>query len=507
MSDPAATPAKPTVKDFQKLQTDFAALQGQVTETVEKTKSLESRNKELEAALEKAQASDLAGDAHLSDEGDDALRPTNRKKAYGNSANSDESKALRYFGCGHVKDLVKVNTAHPRFRYVPSHLKMMVMALKDDVENARAVAQIFHGAPMDRSEGSGKGNEDAVVKIKNLCESRLAKEQLIPKLKAFGSTVVGGGDEWVPTLISETYIPEFELERELMGQLRMIDMPSSPFQLPTATGLTIARRATEGTTATDSQFTTGKIDLNAKKFLEYYILPEELNEDSIVPILEFARGELTQAHLRAIETALINGTQFGTAHIDSDTQAGAADLAQKQWHGFRKYAIANSANGVVVDFGNAFPTDALLRQMRTRMGALGVNPRDCIWIPGSASYNGMLGTDNVVTVEKYGPQATVLTGALTSYAGAPIVVSGFMREDLNATGVYDGVTTNRTGLLFVHKRRWYMGTRRAIRMAIRPARSADDRYEMASYSRFDFTGHAQSASEKGVVYGVNVKTV
>lgn len=418
------------------------------------------------------------------------------------SYNSDESRAMREFGCTNVKSLAEINTADPKYNDIPKSSKILVRQLKKEIQNARMIAQMFYGDPLDKVGDTEA--QDRFGKCQNLLESHYGKHILAPRLKAFGTSISGGGQEYIPTLISSSYIPEVELDRELVGALRQVDMPSSPYELPTAGGFQKARRIAENTTITDASFTTGKITFTASKFGEYYIIPEELNEDSIVGILDLARQELTEAHLRAYESCVINGTKIGTVHIDSDTEAGAADLAEKQFHGLRYYGIQNSVAGGTYDYLNGAIDDAKLRAHRKSLGKFGVNPLDLIWLAGPSAYLQMVGTDNVVTVDKMGPNATILTGMLGSYAGTPIMQSGFMREDLNATGVHDGVTTDRTGLLLLHKSRWYWGVRRPIRMALREAKSADDRYEIASYSRVDFQGHAQSASEIGVSYGLNI---
>ena len=423
---------------------------------------------------------------------------------YKASENSDEKRAMRYFGVGHVKQLLEVNVSEERYKRVPEELKHTVIQFKKEFQNARFISQLFYDGKMDKI-GSTE-DLDKFGSCPNILESYYAKEILVPRLKAFGTSVVGGGAEWIPTAIASTYIPEFQLERKLVAAFKDIPMPTSPYELPTTSGLTTARKGTEGVTATQSNFNTGKLNFSAKKFLEYYILPEELREDSIIPILELARQELTEAHERAFETSCINGVELPLLvnHIDSDTDAGAVDLAEKQWTGLRKKALDNSANGGVVGFGNAVVSDANLALMRQKLGKFGVDPTNLVWLVGAVGYLQMLNTDKVVTVDKMGPNATILTGSLGKYDGIDILVSGFVREDLNATGVYDGVTVDRAGLLLLNKTRFYFGTRRPIRLALREAKSADDRYEIASYSRTDFVGHAQSASEVSVSYGVNI---
>jgi hypothetical protein len=46
--------------------------------------------------------------------------------------------------------------------------------------------------------------------------------------------------------------------------------------------------------------------------------------------------------------------------------------------------------------------------------------------------------------------------------GIPIVVSGKVRENLNAAGVYDGVTTNRTHVMICHKGAFAVGLKRDL---------------------------------------------
>lgn len=419
----------------------------------------------------------------------------------GNSVNSDERKAMAYFGVNNVKSLLDVNVNHPRFTHVPVELKHIVKELKTSVDTARFIAQAFHGAPKDRFGKTDK--QDQIAQVKNILETPYGRSELAPRLKAFGSTVSGGGDEWVPTMISSSYIDEYELDKQIEGRMVQIEMPSSPYELPVKSGVTKARKIAENTAITDTNFTTGKLTFTAKKLGEYFILPEELDEDSAVAIMPMAKDELVRAHLRAVESAIINGDDDGT-HIDSDTQALGADVAEKLWKGLRRQALANGANGGTLTFSGAAVTKTGLRDMRANGGKFFVDPRQLAWIVGPQVYAQMLALDEVMTVDKMGPLATVLRGALAAYMGIPIIVSEHMREDLNATGVYDGTTTTRGGILLVNEQRWYVGRRRPIKMALSADLPAQDRMLMSAYQRKDFVGHAQSASEVSVVYGYNV---
>lgn len=414
---------------------------------------------------------------------------------------SDEERALKFFGCSHPSQLIQINTMHPRFRNVPAEIKQVVMDLKEAVNVARFTSQMFYGEKLDKIGATAE--TDRVAKVKGMLDHNYGRNELAPRLKAFGSTVSTGGDEWVPTLISAQYVEEFQLDRVVEDKFQEIPLASAPFDLPTQSGVTKARKIAENTGMSDSNFTTGKITFSPVKLGEYYIIPEELNEDSAVAIYQIGTREVVEAQKRAVEAAIINGDDDGT-HIDSDTQAGAADLAEKIWKGLRRQALANTANGGTTDFSNAAISETNLRVMRQRMKKFGVVPSELLWIVDPVGLQQMMVLPNVVSMEKYGDKATVVTGELARYQGIPIVTSEYMRSDLNATGVYDGVTTNRTGLLLVNLRRWYVGMRRPIRVKIMEDLPGQDRWLLASYQRKDFKGFAQSASEVSVSYGYNI---
>lgn len=422
--------------------------------------------------------------------------------SFSNRSNSDEQKLLASFGASNVKQLLEVNVAHPRFAHVNDNLKSAVMQLKKDMDIARMSAQIFGGQAQDR-------DDDRPAHVKGVLETPFARMvDLKARLKSFGSTVAGDGDEWVPTAISASYIEEYELEKKLAAAFREIPMSSNPFELPVQYGVTKARLIGEGAAATDANFGTEKIQFSAPKLVEYYLLPEELNEDSAPAILELARQDVLAAQLRAVEDAIINGDTTGT-HMDSDTTSSSSN--RKAWKGLRKLALEASST---VSFSGAGVTKAGLDSMRKLMGKYGTNPKELAWVVGPSAYAQMLNIDEVATVEKFGPQATILSGALAVFRGIPIVVSEFIREDVNASGVYDGTTVNRTVAHLANIRRFYLGRRRPIRVKVQQdARAEYDRWQLVSYQRVDFKGHKQSgqtyaggetSSERSSILGINI---
>lgn len=471
--------------------------------TKEELEAQLQQTKALEARTTAAEAKAVAVEAKLKSLEDEKAAAIATGKGWApisRSGMSDEQKAMRLFGVSHVKSLLTVNTAHPRYKRVPDEYKHMVVELKKNLDTARFIAQMFRGQPLDRI-GQNE-SQDYTAHVKGILDGNFGKEVAL-QLKAFGSTVGGSGDEWVPTAMSASFIEEYEQERVLASRVRTIPMPTNPFEITVMKNVTKARKIAENTSATGATFGTDKLSFSATKLVEYYEIPEELQEDSAPDFLAAGRDEVVKAQDRAEEAAMINGDDDGT-HIDSDTQAGAADLAEKIWKGWRRQAIANSANGSTVDAGNAILSEPFCRTVRARMGKFGSNPSELMWVCGASVYTQFLALDSVATVDKYGPLAVNLKGALGAYQGIPIVNAEYMREDLNATGVYDGVTIDRAGVLLVNTTRWYLGQRRPIRVKLMADMPKDDRWLLASYQRKDFKGHTQGAVEKSVVYGYNL---
>lgn len=412
-------------------------------------------------------------------------------------AGSDEARLLRTFHAKNLGELLQTNVCGNQFRSVSDETKMQVINLKTAFDISRWMGQIFH---RDEADVGDLSTDNARIgHCKSVLTNRYAQRcDLAGIVKAFGSTIVGSGDEWVPTNISANYIEEFELQRKLVSAFKEIPMTSNPFELPVQTGVTQARIIGEGAALSDTSFTTGKVQFNAKKFGELFYLPEELNEDSAPNFLELLRSEIIESQGRALENAVLNGDTTAP-HMDSDVTA--ADSALKAWNGLRKTALAG---GFTVDFGGLGTTKVKLDEMRNKGGKYFVDPSRLGWIFGSTGYHQSLAIDEVTTVEKVGPaMATILKGSLGAFRGIPIIVSEFVREDLTAAGIYDGLTTDFTVAHLVNLDRWMFGRRRPLRMKVQQdGRNEFDRWQLVSYQRCDFK--PVNPAESSSVLGINI---
>jgi HK97 family phage major capsid protein len=406
-----------------------------------------------------------------------ALQTPNKDRGLGNTNKALPEltkKTLRKWGAASLDQLMTVNTADKKFSYIAAEEREQIKNLKESVDIAVLCAKIFG---------------------KKVTETKYFKEEFQFHAKALGIYSGESGFEWVPTIVADSYIEEFLLERKVAGLFTEVKMPSNPYKWPVLTQGAIARKVGEvAALATPQVFKTDKTILfDAVKMTNQYALPEELAEDSAPDVIKVIRQELMEGQEKAMEIAILEGDADGT-HQHNFTQlvdvaggtttASVPDSPEFFFDGIRKRIMAASAS---VDAGGNSVTEAEMSQCRGKMGKFGVDPSQLAIIVGPKVYNQMLQLDDVRTLEQYGNQATVLVGELAKYEGIPVIVSEYLREDLAATGFNTAGGPNTFGsLLIVNRKRWFVGTRRAIQVKVENNRTQYDVLDMVSFARKAF---------------------
>lgn len=199
------------------------------------------------------------------------------------------------------------------------------------------------------------------------------------------------------------------------------------------------------------------------------LFSRSLEADSALAILPFVRSKIVQAFVDAEEKAILDGDTDGT-HQDSDIGASTT-AAVTAWDGLRKKALANTSQATTA---TSAANLALIRKAMTKWG---VNPNDLAFIVGVSAFHALVADTTLLTVDKMGPQATILNGQVGSIYGVPVIVSEHVRENLNASGVYDGITTTKTYNLCVNRGEWAMGQRMALDVEV------DDSIYRETYQR------------------------
>lgn len=277
--------------------------------------------------------------------------------------------------------------------------------------------------------------------------------------KALTSTGTGTGAEWVPRDLSSELLRRLYLNSTLAQLMagREIQMPTDPYDLPLALTRPVFRKNTvQNREGASSDPTTGLTTLASVKLMALVQYSYESNEDAIIPILPILQTLLGEAAAFSLESAIINGDTTST-HQDSDT-ALLADAAEKSWKGFRKLALAISA--LKKDLSTGGISRANLVALKKLLKKWGRVPRDMAWIISTNGENDFLNLDDVAQYQLSGTTPTTLTGTINQFLGIPIVVSEAQRDDLNASGVYDGSTTTKGNVILANLMQFLMGSRR-----------------------------------------------
>ena len=196
-------------------------------------------------------------------------------------------------------------------------------------------------------------------------------------------------------------------------------------------------------------------------------IDDAAGEDSAFAIIPALSRQIAQDLEDAFEDCMINGDtaashQDDIANWNVRERWGASGLGGSSDHRrlFLGMRAAAFDKGSAVD-ASTF-TFAKFMSVNSQLGELAVGNKVCVVSPEALVAN-FLQLDQVVTLEKFGPQATILTGELARLAGIPIVLSRFMSADLKGTtGLYDNVTKDSTGFLIFNTDSWYQYVRRQI---------------------------------------------
>jgi len=281
--------------------------------------------------------------------------------------------------------------------------------------------------------------------------------------KALNTATAGSGLEWIPTGFSTQMIEAIELEAKVAALFYSFPMPANPFTFPMALGDGIAYKGAEATSPTPSMFktstpTTDNLTFNAVKLVANYPVSDELTEDSIIPLMAFLKKSIARAIAKSEENAILNGDTSAT-HMDTGDPADSLD-ARRCWLGLRKMCqSANKSSGST--WANTTGL-ALLRAMDVSMGKYALDPSKVKILSNIGMFNSFKALTEVSTEDKFGSAATVHNGKLTEIDGQGIVLSAYLSEETNASGLYDGVTTTKKNVLKVFTEGFWRGIRKDV---------------------------------------------
>jgi hypothetical protein len=337
---------------------------------------------------------------------------------------------------------------------------------------------------------------DGIEEVKDL------RDQIATKAAAswWDATTSTSVSQWAPTMVGTDVIDFYDIDAGLPALFDAITIPRGvrTVAVPVETTAAYAFFESENTAKTspvDTFLNTNLIatgivntcDLTAKKITNIHGMDMVATEDVAVDMLGRARASGARVVRQGVDEAIINGQGSDDADLDdADTTSGyyaANNFSNDDGDsGLRLHCVLNSLTTAIG--GQVTATDILTA--RKDIGKYGARPSELVYITSPKGYLGMLADSNVLTVEKYGDRATVVTGELAQVAGVPVVISSEFSEDLDAAGINaNAATTGITGGVLVNRSRWLFGTGRSIEQTIVPQPGWDSVY-VVSRTRVDF---------------------
>jgi hypothetical protein len=278
----------------------------------------------------------------------------------------------------------------------------------------------------------------------------------------------------------------------------------------------------ENTANNSSEYTTTKtgsqrVQVDAKKFIIHQMWSGEMEEDSIIPFVPFLRRQAALSVAHYADSLVLNGdtTNAGTGNINLDDADPADTKHYLAFDGVRHAALVdNTANAV--DVAGAITLSQLnnLRALMidgTRLVDWGhpTNSDDLVYVSDPFTADKVAMFDEYLTVDKYGPQATVFNGEAGRILGHRHISSIAMSKT-EADGKVSTTANNNTKgqVAALNTRGYKVGWRRRVMVETERLPGRDQTRIVYSLrlglGRFTPTGAASGIESTAVAYDISL---
>ena len=340
-----------------------------------------------------------------------------------------------------------------------AELKGQLSAYREQVSSMQNSKMHYQDSTRTSAQFSDAEKSNAVFLARALNKYNVFDTRLGDRMKAVLT------DNNLNEAFSTNVYNEMQQQLVVAPMFNRIDVNSKDFRIPVAdedtsdfvaqfpSGAFAAGVSDSTTVPTSRQAQIGSVTLSPKKFMVATHIAKDEEEDTILPLIDFLRQAATRRLARGIDKALLRGDGTLSAFSTSNALA-AAGAYPSVIKGVVE--LAASVGGLVSKTGTtidkADPSD--IAAARIKLGkyglALGSN---LAYITSVEGYNNLVTNTDFQTVDKFGSQATYLTGSVGAIYGIPIFISEFMDTA--------GAADSNLGVL-VYKPGFIIGERRAM---------------------------------------------
>lgn len=327
-------------------------------------------------------------------------------------------------------------------------------------------------------------------------------------------------------LVGAQYVGELwagaAAQSRVFGLINSFEMTDPTAYLPVEADIPELLFVSESTANNSSNYSTTKAGSNrvtttAKKFVIHQMWSGEMEEDSIIPFIPFLRRQAQRSLAHYSDSLVLNGdtTNAGTGNINLDDADPADTKHYLAFDGIRHAGLVdNTANSA--DLAGPV-TLAALSASRGRMvdatylhdWGHPTSPDDLVRVadPDTADAISML--DEVVTVDKFGPGATVLTGQVARVLGSPLIAS-IACSKTEADGKVSTTGSNNTKgqVVTFHRGGFVAGWRRRVMLETERIPATDQTRLVYSlrlgFGRFSPTGAASGIEAADVIRDISL---
>jgi HK97 family phage prohead protease/HK97 family phage major capsid protein len=339
-------------------------------------------------------------------------------------------------------------------------LQFEISKYKDEIKALQSSKMLYQENQSRSAQFSEKEMANAVLLSKMLNKRDVFDTKFGSRMKAVTSV-----DQFLSNFSSNIYT-EMEQQLVIAPMFNRLAVDAKNFRVP------VADEDTDGDVAmfksgtystgigditnvpTSNQNTISSVDFTPHKFMATTHLAKDEEEDTVLPLLDFLRAAATRRLARAIDKSILRGSGALTGFTASPTNAisvGASNGYASVITGVAKLA-ASASLAVATGSGNdkADPSD--IAAARTAMGKYGLQlGNDLVYVTSIQGYNNLVTTSDFQTVDKFGPNATYLTGSVGAVYGIPIVVSEFL-DNVGTTGNALGTLIYKPGFMIAERR-------------------------------------------------------
>ena len=382
--------------------------------------------------------------------------------------------------------------------------------------------QILHGISKGLKNGPSEELENAYQHVSNHYINN-TKTDVVPYRKATQNEGAAGfGQELVGVQYMNELWDAARQDSRVFSLLDTFEMNQASAYLPVVADLPEPQFLGENTTENSFLSGTGRVGSNrvlvsAKKMLINQIWTYELEEDAIIPFLPFIRAQIAASLAFYSDAVVLNGdtTNAGTGNINLDDADPADTKYYLAFDGMRKVGLVdNTANKL--DEGGSLELASIaalkgLMMDRTNLIDWGhpVRSSDLIYVCDPQTADKLVQLDQVVTVDKFGPQAGVLTGQIGNILGSP-VISTMAMGLTEADGKISTTSANNTKgqLIAFNRNAFKVGLKRNITIELERMPGMQQSRLVASFrlglGRYSPSGAASGIEGAAVLYNITL---